>query len=686
MSLLRVLSICCLGAVFCNNSAFAVVPMQAANTDKVVEAKGIIVKFKNANVKAFAAKRKISTLSTKFGTPLKLSRITATGSQVLKPSKQLTLAQLQSLAAQIAQDPSVEFSEPDWMLSAMMVPNDPRYNEQWHYYEPNGGLNLPPAWDLASGSNVVVAVLDTGFTDHIDLAANILPGYDMISDLDSALDGDARDADASDPGHPEGHTCQSSWHGTHVAGTIAAVTNNGLGVSGVAYNAKILPLRVLGACGSGATSDIADAILWAAGLPVPGTPLNPNPAQVINLSLGGESPCGPTMQSAIDRATAVGSTVVVSAGNSSKDSAGFSPAGCNNVISVSASTRTGGLASFSNYGEVVDIAAPGGDIMGFFVSDPVLSTVNAGSYLPAGDDYAGYVGTSMAAPHVAGLSALLYEVSPDITPAEVETIIKSTARPMPWPCYYPCGAGIADATTAVKVAAGLLPIPEPVDESVLVNGVEKRGLAGAQGEELHYTVTIPEGTTLLQIESSGFWSFAGDADLYVKFNEPPSLQYFDYSSTSPTRDELITIPDPVAGTYHVMVYGYTDFYDLDLVANYFVPTPEKTFINPNPYPIIDYYTTWSSVDVPLTGPAGNIQVFVDVSHPKVGTTYIYLVAPDGSRYPIKFANFADSSTRYVDVLTIDANATEATGTWTLYVEDFWYGNQGSLNRWSITFP
>ena len=155
-----------------------------------------------------------------------------------------------------------------------LTPNDTRYNEQWHYFEATGGINAPAAWDKSTGTGVVVGVIDTGYRPHADLAANLLPGYDFISDTFVVNDGNGRDSDARDPGDwINAGECgpgdpatfeASSWHGTHVAGTIAAVTNNGNGVAGVAFNARVVPARVLGKCG-GFTSDIADAIVWASG-------------------------------------------------------------------------------------------------------------------------------------------------------------------------------------------------------------------------------------------------------------------------------------------------------------------------------------------------------------------------------------------------------------------------------------
>ena len=184
-----------------------------------------------------------------------------------------------------------------------------------------------------------------------------MPGYDFINDVTVSNDGDGRDTDPSDPGD-YGCGNGSSWHGTHVSGTIGAASNNGVGVTGVNWVSKILPARVLGVCG-GYISDIADAIRWSAGIAVAGVPTNANPARVENLSLGGTEACSNTMQSAINDAVTRGTVVVVAAGNENADASTSEPANCDNVIAVGATTRTGGRASFSNYGSRVTLSAPG---------------------------------------------------------------------------------------------------------------------------------------------------------------------------------------------------------------------------------------------------------------------------------------------------------------------------------------
>ena len=351
------------------------------------------------------------------------------------------------VALQLMQDLDVLYAEPDRKLFPMLVPNDSLYPQQWNYFEAAGGINAPAAWDITTGStSVVVAVIDTGIRPHVDLAGRTVPGYDFIADIPTANDGDGRDADPSDPGD-YGCGTSSSWHGTHVAGTIGAASNNGSGVAGVNWVSKILPARVLGVCG-GYISDIADAIRWSSGIAVPGVPTNANPARVENLSLGGTEPCSNTMQSAITAAVARGTVVVVAAGNENSDVANSEPANCTGVIAVGATTRTGGRAGFSNFGTGVTISAPGTSI---------LSTLNAGGTVPGADSYQFYSGTSMSTPHVAGVVSLMLSQNPALTPAQVKTRLQATARAFPTgtgaDCTTAlCGAGIVNAGAALAAA------------------------------------------------------------------------------------------------------------------------------------------------------------------------------------------------------------------------------------------
>ena len=402
----------------------------------------------------------VTDLATRRGLRLDRLRTLAVGGELLMLDRMVDAAELKALMAEVAADPRVEYVEEDRILTRSLTPNDSRYNEQWSYYETAGGMNATQAWDQTTGAGAVVAVLDTGYRPHADLAANIIGGYDFISTADIGNDGNGRDSDAKDPGDwiianecgSGSAASNSSWHGTHVAGTIAAVTNNGSGVAGVAYGAKVVPVRVLGKCG-GYTSDISDAIIWASGGTVSGVPANANPARVINLSLGGSGACSSTTQSAINSARSRNTSVVVAAGNENQNASNSNPANCTGVIAVAAVNRSGGRAYYSNFGNVVDLAAPGGAQNSATDANGILSTLNAGTTTPGADSYAFYQGTSMATPHVAGAAALLYAVKPAITPDEVESTLKSTVRAFPATCSG-CGVGIINANAAVTTAKG----------------------------------------------------------------------------------------------------------------------------------------------------------------------------------------------------------------------------------------
>lgn len=414
----------------------------------------------------------VAEVARGVGIGLQLRRQLATGAYLVEADSRLPEGQAVALMRAFARRAGVRYVEVDAMMRANFTPDDQYYNLQWHYHEALAGMNLPTAWDTATGSGVVVAVLDTGQTNHADLNGQFVPGYDFISDTFVSRDGDLRDPDPNDEGDwsPRYHDCyfgspksNSSWHGTHVAGTVAAATDNGIGVAGVAFNARIQHVRVLGRCG-GYLSDIADAIVWASGGNVTGVPQNPTPAQVINMSLGGGGSCGATYQEAIDAAVGRGVTVVVAAGNSNADAANYRPASCNGVITVAASDRQGNRASYSNFGATVEIAAPGGETA--TAANGVASTLNDGATVQGGDIYVYYQGTSMAAPHISGLAALLYEKDPAITPARLLQTLQDSARPLAGSCSGGCGAGLADAGAAVALLAGVDP---PVQEDLPPN-------------------------------------------------------------------------------------------------------------------------------------------------------------------------------------------------------------------------
>ncbi|MBT9596184.1 MAG: S8 family peptidase [Vitreoscilla sp.] len=407
---------------------------------------------------------KVRAVAAKQGLNLTHLRKLARGGDVLDLGKALPPETLHKLAAALTKlDSRIDYVEPDTVMVPMTLSDDKHVGVQWNLTETAGGIRLAGAWARTRGQGVVVAVVDGGVRPHVDLADNLLPGYDFISNRTAARDGDGRDANASDEGnwYTRGQCTSdqlgaedSSWHGTHVAGTVAALANNGIGVAGVAPGAKVLPVRVLGRCG-GYTSDIIDGILWAAGVAVDGVPANPTPARVINLSLGSLAACGKSMQLAVNAARDQGAVLVAAAGNSAIDVKKFSPAGCAGVISVGATTRSGAQASYSNFGTGITVSAPGGDMRAQAV-DGVLSTLNSGTKRPATDVLAYMQGTSMAAPHVSGVVALMLARNPQLSVNRVEDLLRASARPLPGACRGGCGAGIVDAAAAVTAAGTAL--------------------------------------------------------------------------------------------------------------------------------------------------------------------------------------------------------------------------------------
>jgi len=403
-------------------------------------------------------------------------------------------AEAQQLMQRLRADAAVEDVVIDRRAKPHLVPNDPFFstgspNNQWHLQPSSfvaGGINAANAWDIATGANTVVAVLDGGYRPHADLVANVLPGYDFISaDLPSRFggqsfwtsnDGDARDSDARDPGDWVTNAdvaagfCdvaepQSSWHGTHVAGILAAAGNNAAGGLGVAFGARLLPVRVLGRCG-GYTSDIMAGARWAAGLPVTGVPPNAHPARVLNLSLGVSGACDSITQAVVDEIRASNVSIVASSGNEGLASI-TAPANCKGVVAVTAHTREGDSADYANVGPGTSISAPGGGnntvlFSAGGVPRGIFSTANTGFTGPVADDYLEYQGTSMAAPQVTGVLALMASARPDLPMATLESLLLQSARPFPANGYCAtnpdelpagfCGRGLLDAQAAVSAA------------------------------------------------------------------------------------------------------------------------------------------------------------------------------------------------------------------------------------------
>lgn len=536
----------------------------------------LIIKYKNnadENSVPALPSVAVANASAQARVSLQFVRQLQSGAYVMQLPQITNVAELANTLGLLNADPAIEYAEADLILQALLTPNDPRYNEQWGYFESTAGVNLPSAWDVTLGAGAIVAVVDTGYRPHVDLVANILPGYDMVSDIDNAQDGDARDSDAMDPGDwalagvcgRNSAARNSSWHGTHVAGTVAAVGNNELGVTGVAFQAKVLPVRALGRCG-GYTSDIADSIIWAAGGSVTGVPANLNPADVINLSLGGSGRCGATQQNAIDIARSLGATVVVAAGNNDSNVSRSTPANCNGTLVVAAVNRSGGKASYSNFGNIVDLAAPGGEVE--IAGNGILSTLNTGSTTPRRDSYAYYQGTSMATPHVSAIAAMLYSIDPSITPDQVEQTLISSTRAFPAACAQ-CGSGIADAFAAVSLLSAVDPTPAPTPPpatNVLQNGVAVTDIGGAVDSQTRFTIDVPANAANLNFSINGG---TGDADLYVRFATEPTL--IDYDCRPRVDGNSESCKETVqAGTYHIMLLGFADYAGVSLTASYVV--------------------------------------------------------------------------------------------------------------------
>lgn len=539
---LKSLSIALLSIVCAINTASAQKPTDfthqlASQTDR------LIVRYKGSDALPVAQRQSQRTqrlnqvLATR-GLNARIQREMNADQIVFALNRGSDIQQLRQLAQRIRDtDPTIDYVEPDYRMQVATTPNDPLYASSWSLYEATGGVNAAAAWNVSTGTNTRIAILDTGHTFHPDLFPNLLAGYDFISYTQTSNDGDGRDnnpfdsgdaitvgecgTDASGnpiPSSPRGNT----WHGTHVAGIAAAAGQNSVGSLGVAFNAKIVPVRVLGKCG-GYTSDIADAITWASGGSVTGVPTNPNPAQVINLSLAGvTNTCPNTYVNAINAAIARGSVIVAAAGNGAGSANNNTPANCAGVITVAANNRQGAKTFYTDTGSVVAISAAGGELTSS-AANGIVSTYNAGYNSLDTYNHAYLQGTSMAAPHVAGVAALMLSVNPQLLPSQVRQIIQSTARPIS-NCQG-CGAGMIDAHAAVLAASNntAAPAPLPVRNEQESNNTLRQANIVSQPATINGTLSTNRDTDYLQfVVPAGQTLTASlplasnlDADLYL---------------------------------------------------------------------------------------------------------------------------------------------------------------------------
>jgi serine protease len=458
--------------------------------------------------------------------------------QLLEFERPLSRSEAAALRDRLLARPDVEWVEPNLRERRLQAAsNDPLFGQQW-WLHPVSGSNanaigarlrgvagFQSAWLRAGQAPAVVAVLDTGITSHPDLDGRVLPGRDFVSVVEYANDGDGRDADPSDPGDYVTSAdlasdlfagCvveNSSWHGTIVAGMVAAHTSNGVGGAGVSAAASILPVRVAGKCGAD-VPDIIDGMRWAAGLRVAGAPLNPNPARIINISFGGSAACGPAYQTAVDELRAIGVVVVAAAGNDW--SVPSRPASCSSVVGVAGLNRDGFKTNYSNFGSPLadsGIATVAGDdadgAWGRVLADSGLVTlINRGQTQPGVSGYARLYGTSFAAPQVAGAIALMLSLDPALSHEQILRGLRLSARPHvtspkiaacsdanPGRCICStasCGVGILDADQALAFAAmpdSYVPprrLPEVIDnaevDAALALAPQDRPVKGAQAD------------------------------------------------------------------------------------------------------------------------------------------------------------------------------------------------------------
>ena len=454
----------------------------------------------------------VGIVSEELNVDVKFLRNTSTDDAVIQTSKSLNKYQAKEFMEKVASDPDVASVEPDYinhpayLQDVTFTYNDPQYSKQWNLTNPTTGVQNTGNARLRRGAYVKVAVLDTGYVPHPDLVTGMANGYDFISDPLSARDGDGRDPNPRDEGdyapynlckdQANAHT--STWHGTSVAGIIGARGGNGMGIVGTADLARVQPVRVLGRCG-GRTSDIADAIIWAAGGHVDGVPDNTYPAKIINMSLGTVSRCPAAYQRAIDIARSKGAIVVAAAGNGNTEASKYAPANCRGVITVGATTKAGTRASFSNYGTRVNISAPGEDILTLS-----MNSLNRPDYTKFSYDYES--GTSMAAPHVSALLAQQLVNGTSITTKQVEEAFTLAGGNRIKCDKYFCSRGIINSFNLAKKAGNLdangkLAFQRPPRKVIIKGlsaGASKEKIADGAGE-----AEAAEATTAASAQAAG---------------------------------------------------------------------------------------------------------------------------------------------------------------------------------------
>jgi serine protease len=454
-------------------------PIESGESGEADESLGFIVKYKELESLPGAISR--AEIATGGAADLSLGSDLGVGMRRIEVQNAIDSESADEVLRALESDPRIEWAEPVRRTRGLATfpsipPNDADYDAQWSLWDSYGiGLgtgtaSVSPGWDLSLGQSMVVAVIDTGITDHEDLpSSQLVAGYDFVNDNETAVrnnaygglssaevnfDGDYinpslygaigwddNPLDPGDWGDPDylPSSASSTWHGTRVAGLIGAKTNNLVGIAGVAPEVAIQSVRALSWLG-GTDADLAAAITWASGGTVAGTTANATPANVINMSLGGVGSCDSALQLAVDGAISRGVVLIAAAGNSAQDASGFFPANCAGVVAAGATTSLGKRASYSNYGSTVDLSAPG----------TAVSTTNLGTYTPTSTTtgIASASGTSFAAPIVAGVAALLKSMDSGLTPGEIEQLLTTFVRPF--------AGGVCDADSSKTCGSGIL--------------------------------------------------------------------------------------------------------------------------------------------------------------------------------------------------------------------------------------
>jgi serine protease len=560
----------------------------------------------------------ITALSGRSGASLSLQRHLGGRLHLLRAAN-LDADELPRVLAALRSDPRIAIAEPDRRVRALeYLPNDPLYARQWYLKDVQpAAIRANLAWEITRGGASVaaapiVAVIDTGVRfEHPDLqravdGGKLLPGFDFISsDPDgsfaTANDGNGWDADASDAGDfitaqdlagrfanrkcgggpSDDQPTRSSWHGTRVSGLLAAQSDNALGMTGAGFNLRILPIRALGKCG-GYDSDVLAAMYWAAGLTVPapllaGTPApNPNPARVINMSLGGDGVCSPLYSEAVRELAAAGALVVAAAGNDGKSV--NTPASCQGALGVAGLRHVGTKVGYSNLGPEVGIAAPAGNCVNVLPGTPCLfaldTTSDTGQQQAAGPTYtdafvSANVGTSFSSPLVAASAGLMLSVNPQLTPAKLIERLRATARPFPTSsdtnpqpgqCRLPAGSTDVQEEeclcTSAVCGAGMLDMLAAVRDAL-----RPVALATSSGSSVAGSVIRLDGSasrTATGRSIAGYqWSFVtGTAS-------PPAIDGAQTASA--------TLTSPASGSYTLRLTvtdnsGATDSADVTVIA------------------------------------------------------------------------------------------------------------------------